>query len=166
MCNQDTCVYFHWPPSVVIGNSKYYTVSIMYCNNNNNKSTLLKWCVMISNEKFHLNYKSFYKIYGYKLWNFISENSVFFPHTPVLIRKICRLWCFGEWYFIPLRLDYLDFLRFTIRYSLLKGRTYADYPLWHNVDFHDDITLISCSWCWRFQADTVHTVQNCWFENN
>ncbi len=20
MCNQDTCVYFHWPPSVVIGN--------------------------------------------------------------------------------------------------------------------------------------------------
>ncbi len=22
MCNQDTCVYFHWPPSVVIGNSR------------------------------------------------------------------------------------------------------------------------------------------------
>jgi hypothetical protein len=23
MCNQDTCVYFHWPPYVVIGNTNF-----------------------------------------------------------------------------------------------------------------------------------------------
>jgi hypothetical protein len=27
VCNQDTCVYLHWPPSVVIGNS-YYTIPL------------------------------------------------------------------------------------------------------------------------------------------
>ncbi len=39
MCNQDTCVYFHWPPSVVIGNTDICTyIQYKYVNVQNSSA--------------------------------------------------------------------------------------------------------------------------------